>query len=43
MLSRRLVFAKLVELFPSSYGKLLDNLHLKDFLKYECELHLKQP
>ena len=25
------------------YGKKLDYLHLKDFLKYECELYLKQP
>jgi len=25
------------------FGKKLDYLHLKDFLKYECELHLKQP
>ena len=24
-------------------GKKLDHLHLKDFLKYECELYLKQP
>jgi len=24
-------------------GKKLDYLHLKDFLKYECELYLKQP
>ena len=23
--------------------KKLDYLHLKDFLKYKCELHLKQP
>jgi hypothetical protein len=23
------------------YGKKLDYLHLKDFLKYECELYLK--
>jgi hypothetical protein len=23
--------------------KKLDYLHLKDFLKYECELYLKQP
>jgi hypothetical protein len=25
------------------FGKKLDYLHLKDFLKYKCELHLKQP
>jgi hypothetical protein len=25
------------------FGKKLDYLHLKDFLKYECELYLKQP
>jgi len=24
-------------------GKKLDYLHLRDFLKYECELYLKQP
>jgi len=24
-------------------GNKLDYLHLKDFLKYECELYLKQP
>ena len=26
-----------------SCGKKLDYLHLKNFLKYECELNLKQP
>ena len=25
------------------FGKKLDYPHLKDFLKYECELYLKQP
>jgi hypothetical protein len=25
------------------FGKKLDYLHLKDFLKKECELYLKQP
>ena len=24
-------------------GKKLNYLHLKDFLKYKCEMHLKQP
>ena len=24
------------------FGKKLDNFHLEDFLKYECELYLKQ-
>ena len=31
-----------MELF-SSLGKKLDHLHLKDILKYECELYLNQP
>ena len=31
-----------MELFPSLW-EVLDYLHLKDFLKYECELYLKQP
>jgi hypothetical protein len=42
MLSRRLVLLKSKNPFHLSWKK-LDHLHLKDFLKYEREFHLKQP
>ena len=43
MLSRRLSF--LINKWNPFHlsGKKLDNIHLKDFLKHECELYLKQP
>jgi hypothetical protein len=41
-ISRRLFIAKEWKSFHL-IGKKLDYLHLKDFLKYECELYLKQP
>ena len=46
----KITFDKIKEAFIVKYwssfhllGKELDYLHLKDFLKYECELYLKQP
>ena len=32
-----------VELLSISHKRNLDSLHLKDFLKYECEMYVKQP
>ena len=40
--TKELIFAKEWNSFHLS-GKNIDYLHLKDFLKYECELYLKQP
>jgi hypothetical protein len=42
MISRKFFLFKSATL--SIYaGKKIDYLHLKDFLKYKCELYLKQP
>ena len=42
MLSWRFILLKKGTLYHLSWKK-LDCLHLKDFLKYECELYSKQP